>query len=67
MSETANLEKVDAVEDRADRSTPVTPTPYAAPRLMEIGSTTRMLRGGGGGAGQDCRYYYYYTTGPYGC
>lgn len=67
MSETANLEKVDAVEDRADRPMSTTPVPYAAPRLMEVGSTTRMLRGGGGGSGQDCRWYYYYTTGPYGC
>lgn len=67
MSETANLKMVDAVEDRIDHPNSVAPAPYAAPRLMEVGSTTRMLRGGGGGSGQDCKWYYYYTTGPYGC
>ncbi len=67
MSQTASPEKIDAVEDRRDQPMVVTPAPYAPPRLMEVGSTTRMLRGGGGGSGQDCRYYYYYQSGPYGC
>lgn len=40
---------------------------YESPRIVEVGSTVRMIRGGGGGSGQDCRYYYYYESGPYGC
>lgn len=67
MSETANSAKIDAVEDGVDRPIPATHAPYAAPRLLEIGPTTRMLRGGGGGSGQDCKWFYYFTTGPYGC
>ncbi len=67
MSQTAGSAKIDTVEEVVDSSTVVTPAPYAPPRLLEVGSTTRMLRGGGGGSGQDCRWYYYYESGPYGC
>ena len=67
MSQTASPAKVDAVEDRGERPMAVTPAPYAPPLVVEVGSTTGMLRGGGGGSGQDCRYYYYYESGPYGC
>jgi hypothetical protein len=67
MSDIVKPDAVDAAEARPDRSQFPATAPYAAPRLLEIGSTTRMIRGGGGGSGQDCRYYYYYSSGPYGC
>jgi hypothetical protein len=67
MSEAVNPAKVDTADAHADRAQPQATAQYAAPRLLEIGSTTRMIRGGGGGSGQDCRYYYYYSSGPYGC
>lgn len=67
MSEIGKLGKVDDADARADRPVAPATEQYAAPRLLEVGSTTRMIRGGGGGSGQDCRYYYYYSSGPYGC
>jgi len=67
MSDIVKHDTVDAAEAHSDRSQPLSTAPYAAPRLLEIGSTTKMIRGGGGGSGQDCRYYYYFTSGPYGC
>jgi hypothetical protein len=67
MSDIVKPDAVDAAETSPDRMLPAASESYAAPRLVEIGSTTRMIRGGGGGSGQDCRYYYYYQSGPYGC
>ena len=67
MSDIFKADAVDAAEASPDRPQAVATTQYAAPRLLEIGSTTGMIRGGGGGSGQDCRYYYYYSSGPYGC
>jgi len=64
MPDIVKPEAVDTAETHLDRSRPA---PYAAPKLLEIGSTTGMIRGGGGGSGQDCRYYYYFQSGPYGC
>jgi len=67
MSEYDKRVGIDSVEACIDRSASPTGERYESPRILEVGSTTRMIRGGGGGAGQDCRYYYYYETGPYGC
>jgi hypothetical protein len=67
MSEHDKGVGIDSAEARTDRPASPTPERYEPPRILEVGSTTRMIRGGGGGSGQDCRYYYYYETGPYGC
>jgi hypothetical protein len=67
MSEIARFGKVDAAGAGADRAEYPPAEQYSVPRILEIGSTTKMIRGGGGGSGQDCRYYYYYESGPYGC
>ncbi len=64
MSEHDKCVGSNSAEARPDQ--PTTPH-YESPRILEVGSTTRMIRGGGGGSGQDCRYYYYYESGPYGC
>jgi hypothetical protein len=64
MSEHDQGVGIDSAEAQADQ--PTAPR-YESPRILEVGSTTRMIRGGGGGSGQDCRYYYYYESGPYGC
>jgi hypothetical protein len=67
MSKIAEPGKADVAETRVDRAERPEAGQYTAPRLLEIGATTKMIQGGGGGSGQDCRYYYYYTSGPYGC
>jgi hypothetical protein len=67
MSEHDKCAGIDSGEARTDRPASPTTERYESPRILEVGSTTRMIRGGGGGSGQDCRYYYYYETGPYGC
>ena len=67
MSEHDKGVGIDSVEAQVDGPTAPTAERYVSPRILEVGSTTRMIRGGGGGSGQDCRYYYYYETGPYGC
>jgi hypothetical protein len=36
---------------------------YAAPRLHEIASATRLVQGGGGMSGADRNYYYYFLPG----
>lgn len=67
MSEPGKLGEVDVADARVDRAEYLVVEQYSAPRILEIGPTTKMIQGGGGGSGQDCRYYYYYTSGPYGC
>jgi hypothetical protein len=47
-----------AARERAGRA-----AAYAAPRLHEIASATRLVQGGGGMSGADRNYYYYFLPG----